>query len=241
MDREQTNRVTMYKTVSAYMGENTSVWSVMPRMVTAVQHLNDNCAAIDVAAQQQETAIMGASQDKAAARTALEDVLFLMCEALGVLGDTENDNNLSALADLSLSKLHQMGAEELTNRATNVLAQATARAQDLVAFNVTPANINELSQKLENFSAAKEQPRTAMANKTVHTGSLASLLSDTSGLLRNEMDRMVNLFRRTNPEFVAGYRAARVIVDRRASRKTKKKTEPPPPDETTPSPEETEK
>jgi hypothetical protein len=222
----------MYKTVGAYMGQNNSVWSGMPRMVTAVQQLDDNVAAIDVAAQKQETATMGASQDKAAARATLEDVLFLMCEALGVLGHTVSDNNLSALADLSPSRLHQMGAEELANRATNVLAQATARAQDLAASNVTPANINELSQRLEDFNTAKEQPRTAMAHKTVHTGSLASLLSDTSGLLRNEMDRLVNLFRRTNPEFVAGYRAARVIVDRPASHKTKKKSEPPPPDET---------
>lgn len=229
MDTEQTNRVTMFKTVSAYLAQHNSVWSGTPLMVTAVQQFNDTIAAINLAAQKQETATMGAVQDKAAARDALEDVLFLMSEALGVLGHIASDRDLVVLTELSPSKLDQMSAEELSNRATSVLAQATARAQDLAALNVTQANINELSQALQDFNASKEQPRTATAQQMAQTESLTSLMSDASGLLRNQIDRLVNLFRRTNAEFVAGYRGARVIVDRAATHKTKKKGDTTPP------------
>ena len=228
MNTEQTNRVTMFKTVSAYLGQHNSVWSGMPLMVTAVQQLNDIIAAMNLAAQKQETATMGAVQDKAAARDALEDVLFLMCEALGVLGHTGSDRELSALVDLSPSKLAQMSAEELSNRATSVLAQATARTQDLAALNVTATNVTELSQALQDFNGSKEQPRTSTAQQMAQTQSLSSLVSDGSGVLRNQTDKLVNLFRRSNPEFVAGYRGARVIVDRAATHKTKKKDDTPP-------------
>jgi len=40
---------------------------------------------------------------------------------------------------------------------------------------------------------------------------------DNQEFLRKQIDRLVNLFGRTHPDFVAGYRKARVIVDRAAT------------------------
>jgi hypothetical protein len=48
------------------------------------------------------------------------------------------------------------------------------------------------------------------------------LIRDANGILRNQIDRLVNLFSRSNPEFVAGYNSARVVVDRAATHKTTK-------------------
>ena len=58
---------------------------------------------------------------------------------------------------------------------------------------------------------------------------LANLIRDANGILRNEIDRMVNLFSRSNPDFVAGYEAARVVVDRAASHKPTQVPVTPPP------------
>jgi hypothetical protein len=51
MDKKQTNRVTMFKTVAGCLDENSSVWNGMAPLVTAVQQLKDKIAAIDDAAQ----------------------------------------------------------------------------------------------------------------------------------------------------------------------------------------------
>src|SRR5712692_7660243 len=120
MDTKQTNRLTMFKTVSAFLDQNNSVWNGMAPLATAVQQLKDKIDAIGLAAQKQQTP-MGAADDKAAARDALEDVLFLMCEALAVVGHTSNDHDLMALTDVSASDLDRLGDEELSNRATSVL------------------------------------------------------------------------------------------------------------------------
>ncbi len=213
MDTIQTNRVTMFKTVSAVLDDHNSVWSSMARMQTAVTRFKGNIISIDRAAQLQETP-SGAADDKAAARDALEDVLFLVCEALAVLAHTDNDHDLLALVALRPSTLQRFDAEELSNRAATVLTEANARKTALAELNVTQANLDELDQALQNFNQSKTSPRTATAAKKVQTATLADLISETSGMLRSEMDLLVDLFRRTNPEFVAGYRAARVIVDR---------------------------
>ncbi len=225
MDTKLTNRVTMFKTVISYLDDNSSVWNTMAPLQTAFTEFKGEVAAIDTTAQQQE-APKGATDDKAEARDALEDVLFLACEALGVLAHTRNDNDLLALTDVTRTSLDRMGAEELTNRATSVLAAATTRKTELATLQVTQANLDELAQALQNFNAAKTGPRTAIAERSVQTESLPRRVRAANEILRNKIDRMVSLFKRTNPDFVAGYQSARVIVDRAATHKTKAATTP---------------
>ena len=81
-------------------------------------------------------------------------------------------------------------------------------------FKTVDAYLDELTQALARFNESKANPRTAAAEKKVQTQTLSALIRETSVLLRNQMDRLVNMFLRTNAEFVAGYRGARVIVDR---------------------------
>lgn len=218
MNRRQTNNVTMYKTVDEYLAAHNSEWSTMAPLSAAVSQLRDKLAAIDPVAQRQETPVTGAGVDKADARDALEDVLFLACEALGVLAHTSNDHDLFALTDVTPTSLDRLGDEELANRAANVFARADAKKTELATMQVTQANLDELAQALEDFRAAKAKPRSAVVERSVQTESLSGLIREAGNILRDQIDPMVNLFRRTNPEFVAGYRSARVIVDRTGRR-----------------------
>jgi transketolase N-terminal domain/subunit len=229
MNQEQTNRVTMFKTTNGVLEENQSIWSGMAAMVGAVQDFKDVIAAIDHSAQTQETPTIGAAMDKHSARDSLEDVLFLICEALGVVGHTAKDNDLVALVNLAPSSIHKMGDEELANRATTILDRATAKKADLAALNVTQANIDELNQALQDYKTSKEKPREVVAVRSAETQSLSSLIRQANGILRNRIDPMVNLFRRSNPKFVAAHRSARVVVDRPATHASSKTPPPSPP------------
>jgi hypothetical protein len=225
MNNNQTNRVTMFKTVASHLDDNTPIWNGMAPMQTAVTEFKNKIAAIDASAQKQETP-SGAADNKAAARDDLEDVLFLACEALGTLAHTNKDRDLAALVEVTPSSLDHLGEQELSNRATIVLAAATARKTELAALQVTQANLDELDQALQDFNASKEGPRQATTERMAQTESLPQLIREASEILRARIDRMVNLFRRTHPDFVAGYRGARVIVDRAASRATTRPTAP---------------
>ena len=121
MNTELTNRVTMIKTTSSYMAERSAIWNTMAPLQTAMTELDAKIAQIDAAAQKHETP-HGATMDKAGARDALEDTTFLMCEALGVLAHEGGDNDLVALTRVTRTLLDRMGEEELSNRATAVLA-----------------------------------------------------------------------------------------------------------------------
>lgn len=227
MNTKQTNTVTMLKTVDSVLDDHNSVWSAMAQMQTAVTEYKGKLISIDRTAQLQETP-SGAGDEKEDARDALENLLFLMCEALAVLADAANDHDLLALVAVRRSDLDKLDDEGLSNRAAMVLTEANARKTALAGLNQTQANLDELDQALERFNETKTNPRAATAARKVQTASLASLIREAVAILRNQIDRMMNLLGRTSPDFVAEYRAARVIIDRGVRHKEKEPSGVPP-------------
>ena len=221
MELKQTNRVRMFTAVIAVLEQFQSVWSTMAPFAAAFHRFEDKVQTVNDAAQKQGTATAGASLDRENARDALEDVLFLICQALKVLAHQANDNELRTLTDVSSSSLHVMNDVELENLANTIKAQTVPRAAELATLQVSAGNLAELATAIDDFHEVKSAPRAATANRVAHTGALSQLIREASDVLRNELDPMVNLFGRTNPEFVAAYRAARVIVDRTGNRSSK--------------------
>jgi len=226
MDLKQTNRVRMFTAVIAVAEQFQAVWNTMAPFAAAFHRFEDKVQAVNDAAQKQGTATAGASLDRENARDALEDVLFLICQALKVLAHQANDNELRTLTDVSSSSLHVMNDVELENLANTIKAQTVPRAAQLATLQVSAGNLAELATAIDDFHEVKSAPRAATANRVAHTGALSQLIREASDVLRNELDPMVNLFGRTNPEFVAAYRAARVIVDRTGNRSTKPAPQP---------------
>lgn len=221
MNNKHTNRVAMIRTTREYLVQTNSIWNSMTPFAAAFAELTTKLSDIDGAARKQETP-SGATADKAAARDQLEEVTFLACSALCVLAHNANDNGLLALCDLSRSALGEMDEQTLSNRAANVLVAANARKTELATLQVTQANLDEFTGALAEFNEAKTGPREATATRKVQTESLRRLIQEAIDILRNKIDRMVELFGRTHPDFVAGYENARVIVDRAATHATAK-------------------
>ena len=124
------------------------------------------------------------------------------------------------------SGIDKLDVEALSNRATLVLAQANARKTELATLQVTQANIDELSQALQDYNETKAAPRQATTARMVETESLSTLIREANDILRNEIDPLVNLFSRTHPQLVSNYQAARVNIDRAATRSAAKTATP---------------
>ncbi|HEX3144154.1 MAG TPA: hypothetical protein VHQ64_09290, partial [Pyrinomonadaceae bacterium] len=182
MNNDQTNRVTMFKTTIGVLDENEVIWNPMVPFADAVTRFKNKVSAIDTAAQKQERPT-GATEDRAGARDALEDALFLMCEALGVLAHTSRDQDLIALTDITRSGIDKLDVEALSNRAATVLAQANARKSELTTLKVTQQNIDELTQALLEYNEVKSGPRQATTARMVQTEALATLIREANDIL----------------------------------------------------------
>src|SRR5262245_36489902 len=165
MQVKQTNRIRMFKAVESVLDQNSSVWNGMVPFATAVTEFKQKVAAAETVAQKQETPITGATDERLAARNALEDVLFLTAEALGVLAHRTGDTDLMALTEVTPSTLHNLNDVALTNRATAIQAATASRVTELATMQVTPENLSELAEALADFDLDRSSPRVATANR----------------------------------------------------------------------------
>ena len=98
----------------------------------------------------------------------------------------------------------------------------------LAAYGITAPDVTQLNTLRTTYAGIQTSPREAAAARKVQTASLAQLIANVRSIFRNEIDKMVTKFRKTNPDFYNGYFAARVIVNRAASHAAPKPQPPSP-------------
>jgi hypothetical protein len=211
----------MVESTVAVLNENKNVWEKTPAFVKAVADLAGVVQAIQIESGKQQAPTKGATASKAQARDALEDTILEMADQLSALAEERRDVTLAAQVEITRSALDKLSDEELEAIAKRVAALATEFIAPLADYLVTQENIEELKQLLGEFSSVKTAPRVAVVGRSSSTASLPDRLADASRLLRGRLDKLVSKYRNTDPEFVARYHSARVIVDRGGSSKSK--------------------
>lgn len=214
MTREQLNRTGMFSAVSAYMGNNQSLWNSLKAIKDTVTDLDSGIEAIDDAIGKQQTSTTGAATAKAQVRHDFEEKLLVMAGQLSALAAVNKNANLASQVEFTLSSLDKLADDKLEEVGKNVATLTTANLAALADYGVAQADVTELNTLTTQFHAVKTAPRTAVAGRAGQTATLPELIANVTSLLRNRLDKLMMVFRKTNPEFYAGYQSARVIVDR---------------------------
>jgi len=204
----------MVETTIAFLDKYNGVWSNVPAFVTAVADLKTAVADIGTETGKQQNPTAGATAGKAQTRDALEDKILELADQLSALAETNGDVELAARVELTRSALDKFSDDELGATATLVGGLTTANLPALADYLVTAADVTQLTTLTGAFSAIKTAPRTAVVERAAATSALPDRVAKASRILRGRIDKLVTKFRQTNPDFVAGYRVARVIVDR---------------------------
>jgi hypothetical protein len=217
MNRDQLNRTGMFSAVSAYMGNNTTTWNSVKAIGDTVDDLNDGIADINNSAGKQQTPTTGAANAKAQVRHDYEEQILVIASQLAALAEVNRNANLAAQVELTLSALDKLSDDELEETGTRVSALATTNLTALADYGIVQADVTALNTFTTQFHAAKTAPRTAVADRASQTATLPDKIAGVTSILRNRLDKLMTKFKKSNPEFYAGYLSARVIVDRGGS------------------------
>lgn len=136
--------------------------------------------------------------------------------------------NLAAKAEMTKSSLDRMDDSTLEQTAERVSGLANANIAALAAFGVVAADVTALDTARTTFAGMKTSPREAAAGRKAQTKSLPQLIGNVRSIFRNEVDKMMTPFKKSNAVFYNGYFAARTIVNRAATQKPKTATPTPP-------------
>lgn len=210
----------MFDTVVAYMDQHPDAWSSIKVIGDTLTTVKADIAEIDSTVRRRQEMTVGVGADKAQSREDLQEQIMQIAAPLETLASVTADRILAARADVSRTGLGRLSDDGLDERARSVALAGREHLGALADYGVSEASLAELDSLIEKFAEVKHAPRTAIARRAGATATLPELLSETRSLLRDRLDKMVGTLVNTQPEFVAGYRSARVVVKRSGKRRT---------------------
>jgi hypothetical protein len=220
MRQREDNITTMFETVHANFQRNHDLWVSSPAFVDLVSRLGGGIAVIRQ--RQSEQGPNGQTQEKRNTRDTVERFLLKIGFQLSALATKNNNPTLAAQIDFDRSTLDRLQVSELLNLAKTVQAQAKTNSKVLISDYLIPeTDLVALDNAITALGEVKDAPRLAITDKHVATLSLPAAIDYVRGLLRNEADKMMEVFRDSQPDFYVSYLGARVIIDRPATRPAK--------------------
>lgn len=226
MTQDQQNIRTMADTVMKFLNDNSSIWSAKVAFSDGVTRATAAVGAVDTASDKQQTPTTGVTADKDIARNALEEATLAIADQLSALAAKTQDMDLSAQVEMTKSSLDQLLDSDLEQTAERVSSLATTNIAALADYGVTAADVTALDALRTDFAGIKTAPRQATSERVVATATVAAAIRKMRSIFRNELDKMISMFKKTTPDFYNGYFAARVIVNKVATLKTKPVTPP---------------
>lgn len=220
MNQDQDNVTTMFETTNVQLDAHAALWQGIPAFADAVSRVKTGTLAIREKAGEQAPG--GDTQAKEDARDDLEERLLFVADQLAALAAKTRDRDLAAKVELNRSHVDRMAASDLLLAAGRVNTAAAAHAAKLASdYGVPAADLTALTSATAKFDGMKTAPRDAAVDRKVATLALPEAITFVRGIYRNELDKLMTRFRRSHPDFYAAYVAARIIVDRPATRTPK--------------------
>jgi len=221
MTQDQEDITTMFETTLALLDQNNSIWSGRDAFAEAVTRARLGTNDIRGKTGRQLSPTAGVTGDKAQARNDLEEKMMEVGSQVAAFAAKGNDHDLAAKVEMTKSSLDRMSDSDLVQTAKRVAEAATANQAALAPYGVTKAELTALETAATKFEEMKGSTREAVVGRKVETMSLPEGIGTVRGIFRNEIDKMMTAFKRSNPDFYNGYFTARSIVNRAATRSPK--------------------
>jgi hypothetical protein len=213
MTKDQDNITTMFETTNGVLDTNNAKWSGTPAFATAVTAAKSGTAAIRQKQADQETT--GDTEAKQNARDAVEEQALLIGSQLSALAAETNNPMLEAKVAYDKSTMDKMAVSDLITAAKSIAKAGTDNAAVLASdYGITAAELTEFNDAITALGEMKDAPRQAAVDRKVATMSLPDAITHVRKIYRNRIDKMMEKFKKSAPDFYAAYFAARIIIDR---------------------------
>ena len=167
---------------------------------------------IEEVGEEQKTGISGLAAGKKQLRTALNTAASDAARKLTSFAKLTNNPVLLGEVDYSLSDFRNYSDNAAREQAQVICNKANDYLSELASYGITEETQLILQNAINNFSEMMVAPRLGITNKKQATKQLKVLFKQAADALE-KIDSAVELVRLTDPNFYAGYKSARKIVN----------------------------
>ncbi len=213
MNKIQENKRTMYEAILALMTANAAKIAAMPAFAASETSFRNVVAQIEGKSQEYNHATTGKVNVKREAEAALITETLAMAAALFAYARKQKNAELKAKATVTESVLRLMRDTERVTQANAILGLVNANLQALADYGITQEKATAYQGKIAVFAAAVGGRESSIAERAGARTSLVDLFRQADELLREELDRCMELLRATEQQFYTEYFAARIVKD----------------------------
>ena len=215
MKRQITNKLKMYGSVIEVCKNHESLWENIPALVSTLEEFENRVAILRQRSGVQRNVTSGVSAGKRDKIEKLNDRLLIIQGALWVYANSINDFLLMERNKVNLSEIRRLNITQLDLHLKSVLSDLEAHGTALESFGITAEYLQESIAAFTEGSSYATRPRMAILERKMMTQSLDTISRELDQLLKFRLDKLMLLFRVTNPDFYSRYLNSRMIVDHR--------------------------
>ncbi|MCT4587909.1 MAG: hypothetical protein N4A71_08820 [Carboxylicivirga sp.] len=219
MNAKQRNRLAMFMAVKNVFGVYPTELSVIKALENFIVKFNELMTKIESVHKVQQGNTSGARKLKLKEEAEMIEATVKLAATMYVYAQVNDMPDLQAKCAISASQMERMSDEKVKATSLNVYEEAVKLGDVLSDYGQTVEDVTQLKKEIDDFSALIASPRSAIVTRSQATKELDTLMQEANDLLRNNIDKLMELLKSKQPKVYNTYLAARTIVDLRAGMK----------------------
>lgn len=199
----------MFGSVHTVLTANQAIWNSVPAFASAVGLFENKLAILDVKLSEQSVAMTGVTLEKQEQLNRLSEAMFLVHNALYLHGKETGSIILQERNRTSKSELLRLTIGRAKVHGNDLKNDLLAYGSALDAYGITPAFVTDLMARLDSLPELIESSRMALLHRKGATKAIDETEAQLTEILRDQLDRMILVFKNDHPQLVSDYQHAR--------------------------------
>ena len=216
MTDKQENKRSMYLAVKETVDNFNTAWAGLPAFVTAYGLYTTRLTELNDVRLQQEKATEGVTKDKAEAKEDAIAKAIVVSSAVSAFASVTENETLRGIVDYSQTDMDRSRDTLLIDILRVIYNAANDNAAALVDYGIAATDFGEFEGLIDTYESVVQSPRTAIGEGAAATEYLVEVIAAIDNILKNQMDKLVEVLKNAEGEFYAKYEKARIIVDLRS-------------------------
>ena len=213
LNKHQQNDLSSDERTLALLKKSLSKFDGLPRMSAAVGELEAGLGQIHQKSSEKETATEGKTKAKNEAERWLILIMMRIGGAARGYASAIGDRPMYEAVSFTRTDLGKLRDQDLLTKARSLLKLATPIAGELAERGIDAEALTLLGTRTAEYEAALGEQMIGIPKRQGASKNVDELFKETSRLLDDEIDGMMEAMEETDPEFYAAYLNARQIKD----------------------------
>lgn len=225
LDSRQEAKLNMYDVVRTHCNGNSAIIETNAAFTTAFDEFKTKVAAIESAARISGANLTGIAADKSVSKQDLSRIASQTAGLIYAYAAKNGNNTLKQAVNFSASDLLRLKDAEIAPQSQSIHDKGVENLAALADYGVTAEKLADLQAAINSYAQSVPKPRTAIAERSTVKANIKQLFREADTILVEQLDRLIENFRKDHPDFVSTYKAARKIVDPKSKSKPEGETE----------------